>query len=165
MFKFCASKKISDKFELVLCCVFSYVMNALCELAYGRHPNLTILTSIYGKVVVSTCGFALICLLCAIIVQRSWFEYICVLLFHVSPRSDLLDGVLDAPESVNIRVYLKSDKGSVSGHYAGRDDDSPNPWIAIKNPTVYFSNGAKQDFDKSVTYLIRVADVDHIVVD
>lgn len=165
MFKFCASKKIADKFELVLCCVFSYVMNAVCELVYGRWPSFTVLSNIYGKVVISSICFTLICIFCAWVLQRSWFENVCVSWFHVSPRSDLLDGILDTPEAANIRIYLKSNKGSVYGHYAGRDDDSSDPWIAIKGPIIYSSDGIQQDFDKGVMYLVRLSEVDHMVVD
>ncbi len=165
VFKFCASKKIRDKFEIVLCCVFSYIMNALCILAYGRWPNFTILSNVYGKVIVSTAGFTIICVLCALIVRRSEFEKMCVFLFHVSPKSDLLDDVLDTRDAVNLRIYLKSDRGSVYGHYAGRDDDVADPWIAIKEPIVYSEDGTHQDFGNSVFYLIRIADIDHMVVD
>lgn len=165
VFKFCASKKIQDKYEFILCCVFSYVMNALWELAYERWPNIAVLSNSYGKVIISSIGFVIICVICAVIVRQLWFEKVCVCLFHVSPKSDLLDNVLDTPDAVNIRIFLKSDKGSVYGHYAGRDDDSANPWIAIKGPIVYSSDGSHQDFGESIIYLIRISDVEHMVID
>lgn len=165
VFKFCASRKFSGKHEIVVCCVFSYVMNALCELAYGKFSWATVLASVYGKVVVSSVAFSIICLFCAWLIQRPLFEKICVDLFHVSPRSDLLDGVLDKPDAVNIRAYLKDGKGSVYGHYAGRDDDSSDKWIAITEPTVFSEDGSKQDFDKEIVYLVRISDIDHMIVE
>lgn len=165
VFKFCASKKVSDKYEIILCCVFSYVMNAFCELAHGKFTGSVVLASVYGKVVVSSVAFSIICLFCAWLIQRPLFEKICVDLFHVSPRSDLLDGVLDKPEATNIRVYLKDGKGSVYGHYAGRDDDSSDKWIAITEPTVFSKDGSKQDFDKEIVYLVRISDIDHMIVE
>ncbi len=73
--------------------------------------------------------------------------------------------MLDTLDAVNIRIYLKSDGGSVYGHYAGRDDDVADPWIAIKEPIVYSSDGSHQNFGNSIIYLIRISDIDHMVVD
>lgn len=77
----------------------------------------------------------------------------------------MLSDVLDTPDALNIRIYLKKGDVSVYGHYVGRDDSIADPWIAVKEPTVIYNDGSREEFENCVVYLIRVADVDHMVVE
>lgn len=155
---------MSDKYEIIFSCALSYISNAFLEVICGDNQQ-SVFASVYGRVVSSTAILFICSVIVSIIIRTSWFDSLCSNWFGVSPKKDLFDGILDKKDGANIKVFLKSEKISVYGHYAGRDDDCAEPWIAISGPTIYTVGDKDQVFDKRVNFLVRISDIDHMLVD
>lgn len=165
VFKFCASKTVSDQYQIVLSCALSYITNAFLEVINGLSSEPTIVSSIYGRVVISTVALLVCGIVASIIIRTNVFEGVCSYLFGVSPKTDLFDGILDVKDGANVKIFLKGKRISVYGHYAGRDDDCSDPWIAISEPIVYTVGEQEQAFAKDVNFLVRISDIDYMVVE
>ncbi len=123
--------------------------------------------SMYFQVAAASAAAAALGIVCAMIIKSQWYGNMCLRLFAVSPRTNVLEGALDRPDGTNVYAHFKGDKNYyIYGHLAGYDTNGDDKWIYITEPRRCNLDGSTEhQFDHDDGYLCRLADVDYMYVE
>lgn len=153
-------------------CVISYILIALISLLrlkinlFKLIPDTPILNSGIS-IILGT----IISILISIVFTSNWFSEFMILLFHKTPNDDIWRNVLDFKNGSNLKVYLKNENCYVIGHHKNLEEKGEESWITLsgfakfdKKTNENYMNEPSYIDDESVTYMIRLSDIEHIEI-
>lgn len=153
-------------------CVVSYILITLISLLRLKIsflkliPDIPILNS--GIAIILGTIFAIIV---SIIFTCNWFSNFMIFLFHKTPNEDIWRDVLDFKNGSNLKIYLKNENYYVIGHYKKLEEKGEELWITLsgfakfdKKTNENYMNEPSYINDESVTYMIRLTDIEHIEI-
>lgn len=172
IFKYFTSKKISNYITNIMACVISYILISFLFLLRIKIKLLELIPD----TPISNSGIAIILgtifsIVLSILFTCKWFSKLMVVLFHKTLNEDIWRDVLDFQNGSNLKIYLKSEDYYVIGHHKNLEEKGEESWITLSGFAKYnkktnknYMNEPSYIDDNSVTYMIRIADIEHIEI-
>jgi hypothetical protein len=155
-----------------MACVISYILISFLFLLRIKIKLLELIPD----TPISNSGIAIILgtifsIVLSILFTCKWFSKLMVVLFHKTPNEDIWRDVLDFQNGSNLKIYLKNEGYYVIGHYKNLEEKGEESWITLSGFAKYnkktnknYMNEPSYIDDNSVTYMIRIADIEHIEI-
>ncbi len=165
-FMFVSGRNYSTNIQLIASCVLSYLLMGSCGLIAHLLAHVQFLGTWQFQIVMSSFIAVLLALLICKLINSPAVTNFFISKFRVSPKSDVLETLLDKKEGTNLRIYFKDDPGySVYGHYHGRDTSGDERWIYITGCIYFMNDGEQKKTEDDHIYLCRISDIDHFIVE
>lgn len=155
-----------------MACVISYILISFVFLLRIKIKLLELIPN----TPISNSGIAIILgtifsIVLSILFTCKWFSKLMVILFHKTPNENIWRDVLDFKNGSNLKIYLKNENYYVIGHHRNLEEKGTESWITLsgfakfdKNTNENYMNEPSYINDESVTYMIRLADIEHIEI-
>ena len=172
IFKYFSSKKISSQMNMIMSCVVSYILISMIVFLRSLIEQLSLIPDI----AITNSGLAILLgtifsIILSIIFSSKRFSKITVALFHKTPNEDIWRDILDLKSGSNLKVYLKNEDYYVIGHHKNQEENGDASWIALssfakfdKETNENYKNEPSFLDDESVTFAIRLSDIEHIEI-
>ena len=172
IFKYFCSKKMSSQMNTIMSCVVSYILISMVVFLRSLIEQLSFIpdTAIINSGIAILLG-TILSIILSILFSSKRFSNITVALFHKTPNENIWRDILDLKAGSNLKVYLKNEDYYVIGHHKNQEENGDSSWIALsafakfdKETNENYRNEPSFLDDESVTFVVRLSDIEHIEI-